>query len=58
MKRGKYVGPRGELRGYTALLKPTSKLDRVEVQFDDVGTGYGYGWYNFRMTDFTISEGV
>jgi len=55
MKRGKYVGPDKKLRNQTALLKPTDSVERVLVQFDDMKTGYGLGWHNFRASDFTIT---
>jgi hypothetical protein len=54
MKRGKYVGPDKKLRNQTALIKPTDSVERVLVQFDDMRTGYGLDWHNFRASDFVI----
>lgn len=32
----------------------SSKVDHLIAQFDDVTTGYGFGWHAFNTEDFTL----
>lgn len=51
--RGRYVGREERLRGKTTLLRAIEGGTRdVVAQFDDVGTGYGYGWHLFYRKQF------
>lgn len=53
MWRAKYVGLDDRLRGKTTLLRGIEGGTRdVVAQFDDVSTGYGYGWWLFYRHQF------
>ena len=67
LKHGKYVGPRKDLQGETALLQNDCCIsghetpDIIMAQFDDIDKfGHNtderlaYGWHNFSETDFQI----
>lgn len=43
LKHGTYVGADFALKGKTALLMLTD--EGVKAQFDDVATGFRYGWH-------------
>lgn len=66
-RHGTYIGPRKELKGKRALVKIERHYVQdmipshgevvsvtVTAQFDDVATGLGHGWHNFRLDDFDI----
>lgn len=57
-QHGTYVGPAEKLKGKTALLLPSSDNDDdspdLRAQFDDIDTGFGYGWYTFSKSSFEI----
>jgi hypothetical protein len=52
-----YVGDRTELTGETALVGTAFFGGVPLAQFDDVSTGYGYGWTPFKHMDFEIVQG-
>lgn len=55
MRAGTYVGQDAALtilHGKRALLLIDG--DSVTAQFDDVTTGYGYGWHPFKLSDFDL----
>ena len=54
MMHGTYVGIRKGLNGKEAMLQV--KEDIVLAQFDDIGTGMGYNWYEFPISDWDIDE--
>ncbi len=68
MLKGTYVGANETLKGKTALLmearhaRPTVEngfgSECFSAQFDDVGTGFGYGWHIFMKTDFQIDKEI
>lgn len=47
-----YVGPDEALKGKRALVRPNEggSEDLVLLQFNDVGTGLGYGWHLFAKS--------
>lgn len=47
-----YHGEDPELAGKTALVGFTYVGGATVAQFDDVDTGYGYGWHHFHHSDF------
>ena len=52
IQHGVYIGDRSELQGKTALLMVSG--DIAKAQFDDIGTGYGYGWHTFQRDEWDI----
>ena len=68
MKSCKYIGPRTELKGQSALVKPGEIPGTVKAQFDDVGQRsvndlkgvkdvtdleqLMFGWHEFQDDDF------
>ena len=65
MIKGRYIGPRSELKGKTALLRAGSRLRDYLVQFDDMNLTsgedehtvfLGFGWHSFPMNDWEISN--
>lgn len=42
------------LKGQRAMLRVYGH--RCLAQFDDRRTGYGHGWHDFELTDFTLEE--
>ena len=55
---GTYRGLTTKLTDKTAMLQLVGLDDYVKAQFDDVGTGLGYGWQGgFRKDDFKLDAG-
>lgn len=56
---GTYEGPDATLLGKHALVQ-TIKDDKghILVQFDDVGTGQGYGWHKHDVEDWCLEVEV
>lgn len=51
-----YVGRDQELKGKGALVGYAWGGGVCVAQFDDVDTGFGYGWHHFRNDDFMFGE--
>lgn len=47
-----YVGKDASLKGKTALVGFAWFGGMPVAQFDDIETGYGFGWHHFRENDF------
>lgn len=61
MTKGIYIGnPNSKrqksLKGQTALLRESPRKGFVLAQFDDRGTGLGYGWHEFSEHKFKPVE--
>ena len=59
--QGTYIGRARNLRGKTALLRPSVDPRQWLAQFDDMGlslggTLVGIGWHVFAREDFQISD--
>lgn len=52
--RAEYVGTDSKLYGKEAELLITEDNETVKAKFDDVSTGFGYGWHTFSVTRFNI----
>lgn len=50
-----FRGP-GRLCGEEALVRSSEVPGYVLAQFNDVSTGYGYGWTQFLLAHFKVSE--
>lgn len=47
-----------QLKGKRAMLQCYPDTGRCLAQFDDIETGYGFGWHDFLMADFEIDDEV
>lgn len=56
MMRGEYTGPRESLKGQRALLQNSDRREIILAQFNDVATGFGYGWHAFDASHFRIDS--
>jgi hypothetical protein len=54
MNHGTYIGTEKGLNGKEAMLQV--KEDTVLAQFDDIGTGMGFNWYEFPISDWEIDD--
>jgi hypothetical protein len=52
--RAIYVGPKINLLGECALVRPIPDSIFIDAQFTNIDTGYGYGWHEFYASDFEI----
>lgn len=52
----RYIGSDPALYGKTALVGHTQEGGFPVAQFDDISTGYGYGWHEFGISDFSLPE--
>lgn len=53
--RGVYTGPVPLLKGYEADLIVYRSTGRCLAKFDDLETGYAFGWHDFSADDFNIT---
>lgn len=54
--RGTYQGPLHNLKGKSATLQ-VYDTGRCLAQFDDVATGYAFGWHDFETAHFVDASG-
>lgn len=52
--KGVYVGPRTDLRGEEAMVRPKEQCPDGDVvaQFDNMGLAEAFGWHRFPAADF------
>lgn len=52
---GRYIGPDSRLHGERALVTIEGPFIAF-AQFNDIHTGFGYGWWKFPLNDWIIDE--
>jgi hypothetical protein len=54
---GIYIGPNALLKGKGSLLRSLKHNAKYwGAQFDDIRTGFGFGWFEFPKEVFKVSE--
>lgn len=50
-----YIGPQARLVGETALARRDERDQSWLLQFDNIATGLGFGWYRFSDDEIEVN---